>query len=429
MPYICLKSSYTAFFMSEIFVLLGGNMLLAGMYEQLRQRGYEVAVVDWNDHPAVTGDCHLQIDVKDAPKVIDALKALGRPVAGAYTCIDLAVPTVNAIHAWRGLAQLPARFNQVLTKEQMTADWQRDGLLGRFSHMADQLDSKRLEALHRDFDLIVKPNIAASSRGITVVPQSTSPDHLQQALQLARDTSFDGRCLVEEYVSGREFTIDMLGDGQGHVSVYGISVKYHSLNTTGSRVAVKLHWNSTAYGDEVYRQLASFGRRCYRSIGLANAYGHLEVIRRDDGSLSPVEIGARTSGYISSHLLPAAADSNYLDDYLTMLHGQPIADRDHINGPDSAMWYKYNIPPRQTGLKKVCLADYLDPRIHVMAHRRDGLQTGRTYGLIRDDNSCDIQGYEMLAAPKEILTIDHIRQAEQRFLRDFCGYEGPVDEN
>lgn len=415
--------------MSEVFVLLGGNMLLRGMYEQLRLRGYDVVVVDWNDHPAVTGDCHLQIDVKDTTKVIAALKALHRPVAGAYTCIDLAVPTVNAIHAWRGLALLPEPFNRVLTKEQMIAHWQRDGLLGRFSYMADQLTGHQIEALHREHDLIVKPNIAASSRGITVVSQSTSPDHLQQALQLARDTSFDGRCLVEEYVSGREFTIDMLGDGQGHVSVYGISVKYHSLNTTGSRVAVKLHWNSAAYGDEVYRQLASFGRRCYTSLGLKNAYGHLEVIRRDDGSLSPVEIGARTSGYISSHLLPAAADSNYLDDYIALLHGQPIADRDHINGPCSAMWYKYNIPPRQTGLKKVCLADYLDPRIRVLAHRRDGLQTGLTYGLIRDDNSCDVQGYEMLAAPKEILTIDHIRQAEQRFLRDFCGYEGSIDEN
>ncbi|MBQ7163266.1 MAG: ATP-grasp domain-containing protein [Bacteroidales bacterium] len=415
--------------MNEVFVLLGGNMLLRGMYEQLRLRGYNVVVVDWNDHPAVTGDCHLQIDVKDATKVIAALKALNRPVAGAYTCIDLAVPTVNAIHAWRGLALLPEPFNRVLTKEQMTFHWQRDGLLGRFSYMADRLSESQLEALHHTHDLIVKPNIAASSRGITVVPQSASSDRLQQALQLARETSFDQRCLVEEYISGREFTIDMLGDDQGHVSVYGISVKYHSLNTTGSRVAVKLHWNSTAYSDEVYRALADFGRRCYQSIGLQNAYGHLEVIRRDDGTVSPVEIGARTSGYISSHLLPAAADSNYLDDYLKMLQGQPVADRDHLGGPDSAMWYKYNIPPGCTGQRPVCLADYLDPRIRVLACRRKGLQKGQTYGLIRDDNSCDVQGYEMLAAPKEILTIDHIRQAERQFLRDFCGYSGPIDEN
>lgn len=415
--------------MSEVFVLLGGNMLLEGMYEQLRQRGYEVVVVDWNAHPAVTGDCHLQLDVKDIPAVLTALRGLQKPIAGAYTCIDLAVPTVNAIHAWQGLALMPERFNHVLTKEQMTADWQRDGLLGRFSFMADQLPEARLQALHHDCDLIVKPNIAASSRGITVVPQTASQQALQQALQQACLASFDRRCLVEEYVRGREFTVDMLGDSQGHVSVYGLSVKYHSLNTTGSRVAVKLHWNSTAYDDEVYRSLADFGRSCYRSAGLANAYGHLEVIRRDDGRLTPVEIGARTSGYISSHLLPACADSNYLDDYIALLHGRPLEDCDHWGGPDASMWYKYNIPPGQTGLRKVCLADYLDRRIRVLACRREGLLVGQSYGLICDDNSCDIQGYEMLSGDRRVLSIEHIRQAEAAFLRDFCGFSGALTED
>ena len=65
---------------------------------------------------------------------------------------------------------------------------------------------------------------------------------------------------------------------------------------------------------------------------------------------------------------------------------------DYINGKQSAMWYKYNIPTGYTCIKNTSLIDYLDPRITVIYSDHDGLRKGETYGPIVDDNTCDREG-------------------------------------
>ena len=77
--------------------------------------------------------------------------------------------------------------------------------------------------------LICKPNVAASSRGITILEKGQTKEALQEALAKAKETSFDHKCLIEEFVEGEEFTVDMLGDSYGNVNCYGSSIQHHSL--------------------------------------------------------------------------------------------------------------------------------------------------------------------------------------------------------
>ncbi len=411
------------------FIILGGNMLLSGVYQRLHDMGYHVAVIDWNDNPFLKGDLHIQEDVKDEKAVIAAIHKYGLDVDGAFTSIDIAVPTINAIHKEFGLKTMPEKFDKVLTKDDMKRDWMRDGIFNRYSivYTPEMLDE--VLAKNKTLTLLVKPNVAASSRGITVVEKGADKNKILHAIDVAINASFDKTCLVEEYVTGREFTVDMMGDDYGNVSVYGISVKYHTKNTLGSRVAVKLHWNSNVYDDETYKRIAERGKQCYRSIGAKNSYGHLEMIMKEDGTMTPIEIAVRTSGFIASHLVPALEERDYLVDYINMLHGHPIPNEDHINGIMSSMWYKYNIPPRLTGVKKVVITDYFDDRINVLFSKNDGLVVGKEYGYIENDNSCDVEGFEMIAGPKDVLTIAHVYAAERAFLRDFAGYNGIIDED
>lgn len=402
----------------KCFVILGGNKLNTGSYEHLSEMGYFVIVIDWNESPAMKGDLHIQADVKDTEKVLALLQAGGYNVQGAMSSIDLAIPTVSAINRHYGWKYQPSAFNKVLTKEQMRQAWERDGLFHRQSVQANQLTLLQMQDWNRQQKLIVKPNVAASSRGITVLDSNSSVEMLQKALLRASSTSFDKEALVEEYVEGREFTVDMLGDDYGHVSVYGISVKYHSENALHNCVSAKLHWNSAAYPPEVYTAIAEMGKKCYRSLGMKNTFGHLEIIMKSDGSFSPVEIGARSSGFIASHLVWHAAGKDYLGDYVKMLHGEAIEEKDHINGPISAMWYGYDIPANTTPVRLSCLAKFLDPQIKVMYFNRSGIVVGKKYQYILDDEGRDDQGYEMIYGPKEILTIENITKAEKAFLKD-----------
>lgn len=412
--------------MEKVFAILGGNKLLKGICDMLQSYGYKVVVVDWNEKPAVTGDVHIRHDVKDSETILRIFKERGYDIDGAISCIDLAAPSVSAINKAYGLKSMPEKYNVVLSKEQMAEDWKAAGIFNRISERSDKIALSEIVELNKKYKLIVKPDVAASSRGITSLEVNSSEDQIVAAMEKAKEASFNKLCLIEEYVVGREFTVDMLGDDYGNVVVYGISVKYHTPYAGKNRCAVKLHWNSNIYQDEVYRAIAQRGRECYQAIGLKNSFGHLEIIMKEDGTLTPVEIGARTSGFIGSHLVSAASERDYLHDYIDMLHGKNIGNEDHINGTQSAMWYKYNIPAGCTCVRKTSIADYLDSRITIMYNDHGGLQVGETYGPIIDDNTCDKEGYEMLSGPKEVLTYENIRKSEQEFLKTFCNYSKPL---
>ena len=404
-----------------VFILLGGHKLHRGCCDYLHSAGYEVLMIDWNEHPAIEGDVHWQMDVKAAEAIVRRLSDEQCPVQGAYTSIDLAVPTLNAIHRRFGLKSQPAAFDTVLTKAAMREAWQRSGIFGRESVYADTLSLTEMTTWNAREKLIVKPNVAASSRGITVMDPGSDAAAFEAALKRASDTSFDHRALLEEFVEGQEFTVDMMGDDAGHVAVYAISAKYHSPYAHQNRVACKLHWNSAAIPDEVYRQVAARGKECYRSLGMRNGFGHLEMIRRPDGRLSPVEIAARGSGFIASHLVSAASRHDYFGDYIRVLHGQSIEEKDHILSDTSSMWFGYDFPPGTISVKPSDLSRFLDPCIRVMYSDRSRLTPGRRYGEILDDGGRDDNGFEMLCGPKDVLTIAHIRQAEQDFLNDYSG--------
>ena len=412
--------------MNKYFAILGGNKLLKGICDKLKSYGYTVVVVDWNEAPAVTGDLHIRHDVKDSETILRIFKEKGFDIDGSISCIDLAAPSVSAINKAYGLKYMPEKYNVVLSKEQMTKDWKAAGIFNRISERSDIISLDEVIELNKKSRIIIKPDVAASSRGITTLEKKSTKDQIVEAMSIAKEASFNKLCLIEEYVVGREFTVDMLGDDYGNVVVYGISVKYHTPYAGKNRCAVKLHWNSDVYDEDTYKMIAQRGRESYQAIGLKNSFGHLEIIMKEDGTLTPIEIGARTSGFIGSHLVSAASERDYLKDYVDMLHGKNIGNEDHINGTKSAMWYKYNIPAGYTCVKETSMADFFDPQITVMYNDHGGLKLGEIFGPIIDDNTCDKEGYEMIYGPKSVLTYENVRKSEQAFLKSFCNYTDPL---
>lgn len=236
--------------MKKWFAILGGNKLLKGICDNLHSYGYHV-VVDWNEKPAVTGDVHIQEDVKNTDAILRIFKEREYDIDGAISCIDLATPSVSIINKTYGLCYMPEKFNVVLSKEQMVANWKVANIFNRISDRIENISEEKIFTLNKEYKLIVKPDVAASSRGITTLEKNSSKEQVYEAITKAKKASFNGVCLIEEYVVGREFTVDMLGDDYGNVVVYAISVKYHTPYAVSNRCAVKLHWNSNVYSDDL----------------------------------------------------------------------------------------------------------------------------------------------------------------------------------
>lgn len=409
--------------MKEYFVLLGDNQLLLGQVCKLHEFGYKVIAISWHAHPEIDCDMFIQMDVKDADGIIARLDELGlkNKVDGALSSIDLAAPTVNAINAWCGNCTMPEKFNRVLEKEEMRDAWEKAGLFNRISKLDKEISLEEIYALSQKMKLICKPDVAASSRGITILEKGRRCEEIEAALSLAKEISFNHLCLIEEFVEGEEFTVDMLGDSYGNVNVYGSSAAYQSKNAHNNHVGIKYHYNSLAFNNEVWNRIAEFGIQCYKALGLHSMFGHLEIIMKEDGSFTPVEMGARSSGFICSHTVSAASGHDFMRDYIDMLHGGRIEPGNYLNGPISSMWFGYDIPANSDSVNETDITKFLDPRIEVLFEKHDGLKAGVHYGEYIDDGDRDKFGYAILTAPREILTIKSIEDSEQRFLDEFLG--------
>lgn len=411
--------------MDRYFVLLGCNKLLWGQVCHLRELGYKVILVAWNEHSDIVGDDYIQMDVKNSEGIIAELEGRGYEgkVFGALSSIDLAAPSVNAINAWCGNKTMPKQFNSVLTKNEMREAWVAAGLFNRISISDNELSFNQIKELNAQFKLICKPDVAASSRGITIIEKNSADDLLMDAINLARNTSFNGRCLIEEFVEGEEFTVDLLGDSYGNVNCYGSSIQYHSLYARHNHVTVIHHWNSAKYKTETWNRIADFGIKCYKALGLHSMFGHLEIIMKEDGSFTPVEMGARSSGFICSHTVWKASGHDYLKDYIDVLHGGRVIPGNYLNGSDSSMWFGYDIPSDSDSVELTDITKFIDNRITVLYENHDGLRVGEHYGDYINDSDRDKFGYAILCGPREVLTYESISKANEEFLDVYLGRE------
>lgn len=409
--------------MEKYFILLGENPLLWGQVCHLRELGYKVVLVAWNETPRISGDLYIRRDIKDSKGLIDDMERLGLKgkVSGALSSIDLAAPTVNAINGWCGNKTMPEKFNHVLSKNEMRDAWMAAGIFNRMSRMDDEISLEELYGYSSRMKMICKPDVAASSRGITILEKGRSLEEIQEALNKARETSFNGKCLIEEFVEGEEFTVDMLGDSYGNVNCYSSSIQHHSLYALNNHVTVIHHWNSRKYDDATWNRIADFGIECYKALGLHSMFGHLEIIMKEDGSFTPVEMGARSSGFICSHTVWKASDHDYLGDYVRMLHGAAIEPGNYLNGENASMWFGYDIPSHSHSVKVADITGFLDPRITVLYENHDGLKAGEDYGDYINDGDRDKFGYAILCGPRDILTYESVQESNRKFLDEFLG--------
>ncbi len=159
-------------------------------------------------------------------------------------------------------------------------------------------------ALELGLPLIVKPPLEGSSIGITKVEAA---DQLKAAYELA--ASFDAVVLAEEFVTGREFTVAVLGQGASAralpvVEIVAAAGKYDYQN--------KYFTDTTKYycpaelDPAISAEMARIALDAYRALG-CEGWGRVDVLLREHDQ-KPFLLEANTSPGMTTHsLVPMAA--------------------------------------------------------------------------------------------------------------------------
>lgn len=147
------------------------------------------------------------------------------------------------------------------------------------------------------FPVIVKPTDRSGSLGVTKV---MSEDKLPEAVARALDVSFKKQAIVEEFIEGREISVEFISYHGRHYPLQ-ITDKV----TTGAPHFVELeHHQPSSLSPEQYRYIYNLTNRALDALGLTNGASHSEYRITADNHIYVMEIGGRMGGdFIGSDLV------------------------------------------------------------------------------------------------------------------------------
>lgn len=175
----------------------------------------------------------------------------------------------------------------------------------------EQLD---LEVLR--FPVIVKPTDRSGSLGITKVEQI---DDLQNAVETALNCSFKHEAVVEEFIEGREISVEFISYRGVHYPLQ-ITDKV----TTGAPHFVELeHHQPANLSKEQYDEIYDLTKRALDALGVTNGASHSEYKITADGRIYVMEIGARMGGdFIGSDLVELSTGYDFLKGVIDVALGR-----------------------------------------------------------------------------------------------------------
>ncbi len=400
-------------------LILGGSPANNGVYDILKKLGCFVFVADYRPNIKANYDKHILFDAC-SPELISILRTKNINIDFVYTSMDGAGLAQHAIcKEYKLFHASEEAISNAHHKNLMHEAWLKAGLLNRESIALSSCDYAIIANMNKNKKIIIKPANACASRGLSVLETKSPKKYIQKAFEKAMAYTTNSLVNIEEFLEGTEFSVEMLGDNYGNVSVFSIGRRYYMQNSNVI-TACKIHYNSKDLDIKTREKIAQKSIECYKALNLKNTLGHFEVMLKKDGTLSPIELGARSSGFIGSHCAELTTNKSLIKEYYKVLHGKKIETSLLPQNNISSLYFIYDLPPNIPLKKEISLVNFLDEKIICHAYNREYMTLNKKFKVLEQDT--DRYGYEIVSGSKEILTMEHIQKAEENFLKE-CFYE------
>jgi D-alanine-D-alanine ligase len=285
----------------KIAVLMGGpgserDVSLAtgrGVSKALRSLGAEVVEVDVRDQRFTL------------PKDVDLAFNTIHGTFGEDGQLQKILEERGVPYTGDGVEPSRAAFDKILSKEKFR---EHDVVTPKW----EVIETGRRPTI--PIPLVVKPARQGSTVGVVIVKNASELD-----AALAEAGKYDRKLLIEEFVSGRELTIGVLGDQALPIieiipkgGFYDFNNKYPFLNPQAGGGAE--HVCPAEIDPTKTKQIQEEALRAFRALGLV-VYGRVDVLLSDSGDPFVLEVNT-IPGMTEASLLPeaaAVAGINYVD--------------------------------------------------------------------------------------------------------------------
>lgn len=296
--------------------IIGGSYLQLPAVLSAQKMGFEVHCFSWKEGAicADYADYFYPISILENEEILKVCKKV--QIDGILTISsDVAVITVNYVADKMGLISNPASYSYITTnKYKMRECFREHNIPSPQYALVDSTLQFDIDGFL--FPLIVKPTDRSGSRGVEKIMDITE---LQDAVKRAVSESFTQEAIIEEYVSGREISIESISY-QGKHYILQITDKV----TTGAPYFVELeHHQPSTLPLIIQEQVKDIVLRALDALHVRYGASHSELKITEDGDIRVIEIGARMGGdFIGSTLVPLSTGYDYLKGVIKIAMGE-----------------------------------------------------------------------------------------------------------
>ena len=164
----------------------------------------------------------------------------------------------------------------------------------------------QLNLANLQFPVIVKPTDRSGSLGITKVERI---EELHAAVETALNCSFKHEAIVEEFVEGREISVEFISFKGKH---YPLQIT-DKVTTEAPHFVELEHHQPADLTKEKYNEIYDLTKKALDALGVTNGASHSEYKITKEGRIYVMEIGARMGGdFIGSDLVQLSTGYDYL---------------------------------------------------------------------------------------------------------------------
>jgi biotin carboxylase len=156
------------------------------------------------------------------------------------------------------------------------------------------------------FPLIVKPTDRSGSLGVKKIEEESK---LKVAVESAKMESFSNNAIIEEYISGKEVSVESIS-WKGKHYILAITDKI----TTNEPYFVELEHHQPSQLDiQIQEKIKSETLKALSALRIIYGASHSEFKITDDGKIYIIEVGARMGGdFIGSNLVELSTGYDFL---------------------------------------------------------------------------------------------------------------------
>lgn len=287
--------------MKKLLVLAAGLLQLP-VIKKAKEMGYYVIAAD--DDPEAPGmaladKAIVPGGLMNEEKMVALAKEEG--VDGViHPCSEVAMNVMGRINDELHLSGISKEIAiRATNKHLMREAFERYGAPSPKSILTkDEEDAWNVFCHEFDTNAILKPSRNSGSRGIAKVEKGISKEEFVNLYQRALDESRDYQVLIEQFIEGPEFSVEVIV-WQGEPHVLAVTDK----KTTEAPYFVELgHNQPSVYPVEIQQKLKDGAIAGCKALGLTNCAAHCEL-KIQNGEAYLMEIGARMGGdFISTEL-------------------------------------------------------------------------------------------------------------------------------